>query len=145
MCKCNPYCPCCHLSVLSLVDSAGCATGHMFLSKGYVRSTQHHMQHQVDNMDSLKAYSWLSNFLIFFHLFVVCLSLTYRTAHSDRLVTTGVHYDSVSEQYQVGVTARKNFQLGSSETWLKLSQDALYNPQTQKVHRQPCWYKMSGT
>ncbi|DBA68630.1 TPA: hypothetical protein ACH3X2_013568 [Trebouxia sp. C0005] len=47
-------------------------------------------------------------------------------------IGAGVHYDSVSEQYQVGVTARKNFQLGSSETWLKLSQDALYNPQTQK-------------
>ena len=46
---------------------------------------------------------------------------------------TGVHYDSASEQYQVGVTARKNIQLGSSDTWLKLSQDALYNPQTQKV------------
>ena len=45
----------------------------------------------------------------------------------------GVHYDSSSEQYQLGVTARKNFQLGSSETWLKISQDALYNPQTQKV------------
>ncbi len=60
------------------------------------------------------------------------------------LVSAGVHYDSATEQYQVGVTARKNFQLGSSETWLKLSQDALYNPQIQKVHSQSCWHNMSG-
>lgn len=45
----------------------------------------------------------------------------------------GVHYDSSTEKYQFGVTARKNIQLGSSETWLKLSQDALYDPKTQKV------------
>lgn len=45
----------------------------------------------------------------------------------------GVHYDSSTEKYQIGVTARKNIQLGSSETWLKLSQDALYDPKTQKV------------
>ena len=48
-------------------------------------------------------------------------------------VFAGVHYDSSTEKYQIGVTARKNFQLGSSETWLKLSQDALYDPKTQKV------------
>ena len=54
--------------------------------------------------------------------------------HTTILVSrAGVHYDSASEKYQVGLTARKNFQLGSSDTWLKLSQDALYNPQTQKV------------
>lgn len=41
--------------------------------------------------------------------------------------------------------SQEDFQLGSSETWLKLSQDALYNPQTQKVHSQPCWHTMSGT
>lgn len=45
----------------------------------------------------------------------------------------GVHYDSSTEKYQIGVTARKNFQLGNSETWLKVSQDALYDPKTQKV------------
>ena len=44
-----------------------------------------------------------------------------------------MHYDSSTEKYQIGVTARKNIQLGSSETWLKLSQDALYDPKTQKV------------
>lgn len=44
----------------------------------------------------------------------------------------GVHYDSSTEKYQIGVTARKNFQLGNSETWLKVSQDALYDPKTQK-------------
>ena len=76
--------------------------------------------------------------------FILFLSINY-TAHSDGLVSAGVHYDSASEQYQVGVTARKNLQLGGSETWLKLSQDALYNPQTQKVQSQPCWCKMSGT
>ena len=77
-------------------------------------------------------------------LFILFLCIIY-IAHSDRLVSAGVHYDSASEQYQVGVTARKNFQLGSSETWLKLSQDALYNPQTQKVQSQPCWHSMPGT
>lgn len=47
-------------------------------------------------------------------------------------IGAGVHYDSASEMYQVGLTARKNIQLGKGDTWLKLSQDALYNPQTQK-------------
>ena len=146
----------------------------MSLITGYVRSTQHHKQHQVDIMDSLKALlspsSVLFSFtcllfvftcsfvslLILYSLPVVCLSYSLplfpilflsvsHTAHCDELVNAGVHYDSASEQYQVGVTARKNFQLGSSETWLKLSQDALYNPQTQKVHSQPCWHNMSGT
>ena len=54
------------------------------------------------------------------------------TEVTSRLLT-GVHYDSSTEKYQIGVTARKNIQLGSSETWLKLSQDALYDPKTQKV------------
>ena len=33
----------------------------------------------------------------------------------DALVSAGVHYNSATEQYQVGVTARKNFQLGNRD------------------------------
>ena len=143
----------------------------MTLIIGYVRIPWHHTLHQTDDMDSLKALSSPSNVLFIFHLSAVCLFLIFlfliclsvgsqlppRTSNIDSnpdlfvtqlppdvLVSAGVHYDSASEQYQVGVTARKNIQLGSSETWLKLSQDALYNPQTQKVHSQPCWHNMSA-
>ena len=55
-------------------------------------------------------------------------------------LSAGVHYDSSTEKYQIGVTARKNIQLGSSETWLKLSQDALYDPKTQKVMVIHCFF-----
>jgi hypothetical protein len=111
---------------------------------GYVRSSRHHMQHEVDDVDSLKALSLQCSLLLSpgccFSVPVLFVTLL----TPDMLVSAGVHYDSATEQYQVGVTARKNFQLGSSATWLKLSQDALYNPQIQKVHSQSCWHNMSG-
>lgn len=63
-----------------------------------------------------------------------CSALPYAqwpTHNSD--VMTGLHYDSRTEKYMLGLNARKNIQLGTSETWLKLSQDAFYDPVTQKV------------
>ena len=38
-----------------------------------------------------------------------------------------------SETHLFGINARKNFQLGSSDAWLKISQEAFYDPTTKKV------------
>lgn len=57
-----------------------------------------------------------------------------RTGHCVQLQChAGLHYDSRTEQWMLGINARKNFQLGKSETWLKVSQDAFFDPKTQKV------------
>jgi hypothetical protein len=46
----------------------------------------------------------------------------------------GITYSSKADQYLLGLTARKQWQIGDTETWLKVSQDAYYNPQVQQPH-----------
>ena len=49
-------------------------------------------------------------------------------------LSSGVSYNNRTDRFLAGATARKQFQLGNTETWLKASQDLYYDYAAQEVN-----------
>eukprot|EP00891_Asterochloris_glomerata_P006911 jgi/Astpho2/6911/Aster-01778 len=53
--------------------------------------------------------------------------LSYNAQKSKFRLGAGVSYNNRTDRFLAGATARKQFQLGNTETWLKASQDMYYD------------------